>query len=141
MDNKYLYISSEGAFYPHSQALLSHQIALLSDSHKFKVLVWHRRSRKTTTALLELVRQSQIKVGVYWIVFPTYGEAKDAVWRDPRMLFDIIPEDWIVKTNESELVVYFRNGSILQLKGADEPDSLRGAGPLGVVFDEVAKMK
>mgnify|MGYP001570234074 CR=1 FL=1 len=90
---------------------------------------------------MELVRQSQIKVGVYWIVFPTYGEAKDAVWRDPRMLFDIIPEDWIVKTNESELVVYFRNGSILQLKGADEPDSLRGAGPLGVVFDEFAKMK
>ena len=90
---------------------------------------------------MELTRQAQLKRGVYWIVFPTYGEAKDAVWRDPRMLFDIIPEKWIEKTNESELVVYFTNGSILQLKGADEPDSLRGAGPLGVVFDEFAKVK
>ena len=29
----------------------------------------------------------------------------------------------------------------MQLKGANEPDTLRGSGPLGVVFDEFAKMK
>ena len=63
------------------------------------------------------------------------------MWRDPNMLFRIIPAELIARTNETELVVYFKNGSILQLKGADEPDSLRGAGPLGVVFDEFAKVK
>jgi phage FluMu gp28-like protein len=57
------------------------------------------------------------------------------------MLFDIIPEELILKKNEAELVVYFKNGSILQLKGADDPDSLRGAGPFGIVLDEYATMK
>lgn len=57
------------------------------------------------------------------------------------MLFNIIPKDLIEKTNDSELVVYFKNGSVYQLKGADEPDSLRGAGPVGVILDEFAKMK
>ncbi len=57
------------------------------------------------------------------------------------MLFKIIPKELILKTNEQELVVYFKNGSILQLKGADEPDSLRGAGPYGIVLDEFAHMK
>lgn len=57
------------------------------------------------------------------------------------MLFNIIPKELIEKTNEQELVVYFKNGSILQLKGADEPDTLRGAGPYGVVLDEFAHMK
>lgn len=57
------------------------------------------------------------------------------------MLFNIIPKELILKTNEQELVVYFKNGSILQLKGADEPDALRGAGPYGLVLDEFADMK
>lgn len=57
------------------------------------------------------------------------------------MLFNIIPEELILKKNEQEMVVYFKNGSILQLKGADTPDTLRGAGPYGVVFDEFEKMK
>ena len=57
------------------------------------------------------------------------------------MLFRIIPSQLIEKVNETELVLYLKNGSIIQLKGADEPDALRGAGPLGVIFDEFAKVK
>lgn len=87
------------------------------------------------------MKWSQLKVAVYWHIFPTKVEAKDAIWRDPTMLFNIIPKELIAKTNEQELVVYFKNGSILQLKGADEPDTLRGAGPYGLVLDEFADMK
>ena len=57
------------------------------------------------------------------------------------MLFRILPESLVSRTNEQELVVYLKNGSIIQLKGADDPDALRGAGPVGVVFDEFAKVK
>lgn len=87
------------------------------------------------------MKQSQLRQGVYWHVFPTYAEAKDAVWRDPNMLFSIIPDEIISKRNEQELVVYFKNGSILQLKGADKPERLLGSGPVGVVLDEFATMK
>lgn len=87
------------------------------------------------------MKWSQLKVAVYWHIFPTYGEAKDAIWRDPQMLFNIIPKELILKTNEQELIVYFKNGSIYQLKGANEPDTLRGAGVYGVVLDEFATMK
>lgn len=82
-----------------------------------------------------------MRVGAYWHVFPTYAEAKDAVWRDPAMLFNIIPKDFIEKKNEAELIVYFKNGSYLQLKGADSPERLLGSGPVGVVLDEYAMMK
>lgn len=87
------------------------------------------------------MKWSQLKVAVYWHIFPTKVEAKDAIWRDPTMLFNIIPKELIEKTNEQELVVYFKNGSVLQLKGADEPDTLRGAGPYGLVLDEFGHMK
>jgi len=127
--------------FPPWDELAPHQREALQAPQRFKVLVWHRRARKTTTAIIELVKQSQYRVGAYWHIFPTYSEAKDAVWRDPSMLFRIIPPELIKKKNEQELVVYFHNGSYLQLKGADEPDTLRGAGPVGIVFDEFAKVK
>jgi hypothetical protein len=57
------------------------------------------------------------------------------------MLFNIIPENLIAKKNESELVVYFKNGSIYQLKGSDDPDALRGPNPFGVIFDEYDTQK
>jgi len=128
--------------YPPLKRLAPHQQeAMFGSNQRFKVLVWHRRARKTTTALYELTRQALLRVGVYWYVNPTFGGAKDAVWRDPTMLFSIIPKDFIRKTNESEMVVYLNNGSLIQLKSADDPDTLRGANPMGVVFDEYATMK
>ncbi len=108
---------------------------------RFKTIVWHRRARKTTTAIYELVKQAFMRVGVYWHIFPTYSEAKDAVWRDPHMIFSFIPQQMIAKRNDSELVLTFTNGSVMQLMGADNPDTLRGAGPVGVVLDEFATMK
>lgn len=90
---------------------------------------------------MELVKQAYLRVGVYWHVFPTYTEAKDAVWRDPAMLFNIIPPEMIQSRNDTELIVEFKNGSLLQLKGADKPERLLGSGPMGVVLDEFAEMK
>ena len=128
--------------FPDVSKLLPHQQEIIfGDPSRFKVCVWHRRARKTTTAIYELVKQAFMRQGVYWHVFPTYSEAKDAVWRDPHMIFSMIPQSMIAKRNDSELVITFTNGSVLQLMGADNPDTLRGAGPVGVVLDEFATMK
>lgn len=137
----YLLTQDGVSYLPLSNLMPHQQEVILQSPQRFKVLVWHRRARKTTTAIHEIVKQAHLRVGVYWHVFPTKTEAKDAIWRDPAMLFNIIPDDLVLKKNEQELIVYFKNGSIYQLKGADEPDSLRGAGPVGIVLDEFATMK
>jgi len=54
------------------------------------------------------------------------------------MLGDLIPKSALVKKNETELACYFKNGSRILLKGADNPDSLRGVRIDFCVFDEVA---
>lgn len=129
--------------YPH-EGLMPHQYQALRDQTRFKVLIWHRRARKTSTALEKVALEAHnplFKNKVYWIVYPTYGEAKDAVWKDPSMLQRVIPPELIARKNEPELTLYLHSGSIICLKGADDPDSLRGAGPYGVIFDEFATMK
>lgn len=88
-----------------------------------------------------MVKQAHLRRGVYWCIFPTYGEAFDAVWLDPNMLFDIIPQALIERVNITNLTVFLKCGSIIQLKGADKPDALRGPNPYGIVFDEFATLK
>lgn len=52
-----------------------------------------------------------------------------------------LPEQLVQKVNESELYVLIGNGSRIDIKGADNPDSLRGVTLNGAVLDEYADMK
>lgn len=103
--------------------------------------MWHRKARKTSTVINEIYKQAHLRVGVYWHLFPTYREAKDTVWRDPNMIFSILDERLIKKKNETDLIIEFKNGSIYQLLGADDPDRLRGPNPFGIALDEYDTMK
>jgi len=58
-----------------------------------------------------------------------------------RMLLDILPKEAIVKKDETRLEIILTNGSEIALKGADNEDSLRGAGLNFVVMDEFAQIK
>jgi len=72
-----------------------------------------------------------------WYVAPTYKQAKQIAW---RMLKDIVPSEVIEKVNESELAMKLINGSTIELKGCDTPDSLRGVGVNFIVVDEFASI-
>ena len=110
---------------------------------RFKQICWHRRARKTTLALNKLIKEACATENcVYGYIGPTYKQAKSIIWRDPRMLKRWLPREVLKKDpNESELYCEFITGSILQVLGADDPDSLRGKNFKGVVLDEWALMK
>lgn len=108
------------------------------DNTRFKVLNWGRRTGKSTFAINETFKQAITVKGRYWIIAPTYKQAKNIYWRD---LISHVPESAIAKKNESEVTILLNNGSVIELKGADNADSLRGAGIHGVVLDEYAFMK
>lgn len=109
------------------------------DSHRFKVLNWGRRTGKSTLAVNHMLLKASQRRGRYWIVAPTYKQAKNIYWLD--IIHNQIPKELILKKNEQELIITLINGSIIELKGADNEDSLRGAGINGVILDEYAFMK
>lgn len=78
--------------------------------------------------------------GLYWIVSPTYRQSKQIHWRQfNNLLYDFkIP---IAKKNEVELSVTLQNNSIIELKGAENPDTLRGVKLRGIVIDEIASIR
>jgi hypothetical protein len=75
-------------------------------------------------------------------VAPSYGAAKDVAWGLFKEYFaDFHRYRLIDKVVESDLLIRLKTGSVVQLKGADKPDSLRGVKLSRVVLDEYATMK
>ena len=102
-------------------------------------MVAGRRFGKTHLATWELAKAALSgKEKNCWYVAPTYKAAKEIAW---DMLQKILPEEYISKKNESSLSISLRNGSVISLKGAEKPDSLRGRALDFVIMDEFADMK
>ncbi len=120
----------------------SYQLEVHNSKARFRVCVFHRQAGKTTMAINELVKQAlKTPNSVFWYLAPTYKMAKDIVWRPADGIFKYLPKELIKGRNNTELVIELVNGSIIQMKGADDPDSLRGARPRGVICDEYGDMK
>ena len=123
--------------------LLSWQKGVERDRHRFQVVAAGRRSGKTILAVRRLVRCAAKKPGsINWYVGPTYGAAKDIAWGLlKKMVSNFKQHGLIRKANDSDLMVEFTNESVVQLKGASDPDLLRGSGLDELVVDEIAIMK
>lgn len=104
---------------------------------RWKVLVIHRRAGKTTAALNHLQRDAlTIHGSRYAYISPTYKQSKNIAWDIIKYYSIPVPG---IEYNEAELTVKYPNGSRITLYGADNPDSLRGIGLWGVIFDEYSQ--
>lgn len=107
------------------------------------ITVWHRRSGKDNAAFNYLVKAAHQRVGNYWHLFPTQRQARRALWdgvdNDGRRIIDqAAPHVLRDTTRNDEMFIRFKNGSTIQINGADQFDALVGSNPVGVVFSEYA---
>lgn len=117
-------------------ALTDPQWAVYSDDSRFRVLIAGRRFGKTHGACVELITAASQKMDAdVWYVAPTYRMAKEIAWRQLKAM---VPRPNVAAKNETELSLRLVNGSTIALRGADNPDSLRGVGLDFVVLDEFA---
>lgn len=103
---------------------------------RFKVMACGRRWGKSRLGSL-LCLAIASKGGRTWWVGPTYPVASIG-WRMIRRIAVQIPG---VQIRESERMIVMPGGGTVQVKSADNPDSLRGEGLNFVVIDECAFVK
>ena len=109
------------------------------DDHRFRILCAGRRWGKSVLSQLITLKWAIENEGVYWIVSPTYRQGKQIHWRGLQSILS--KTDWVLKKNEVELSITLKNGSIIELKGAENPDALRGVKLRGLVIDEIASIR
>jgi len=104
--------------------------------------VWHRRAGKDLTMINWVQRCIPLRVGLYWHLFPTYNQGRKIAWegmtRDGRKFLDHFHPSLVAGTNSTDMRVSFKNGSIYQVVGSDNPDRLVGSNPVGVILSEYA---
>ena len=106
---------------------------------RFRAVVAGRRFGKSFLAGAELLRAAiSGKNKNCFYCCPTYGMAKEIEW---DLLIQMIPDEYLVKTNETALTIKLINGSTIALKGAEKPNNLRGRALDFVVLDEFADMR
>lgn len=111
----------------------------LGSKKRFSILVWHRRAKKSRSALnKQIIKIIERKdPGVCYYVLPTYRQAKQVIW--DALINDHVPPEIITKKNDSELAIYYKNGVIQRFIGAEDYDKHRGTNPFDVVFDEFSE--
>lgn len=126
---------------PYSPRFPQGEIHKQLESHRFAVLVAHRRLGKTVLAVNHLIKRSitdKKEEGFYAYLAPYRNQAEQIAWNYLKKYTAPIP---FCKINEQKLSITLPNGATIRIFGADNPDALRGIYLDGIVLDEVAQMK
>lgn len=116
------------------------QLDLVNDDVRFKVVPAGRRSGKTERFKRYVVKQAMLNDNRHYFVgAPTINQVKRIYWKDLKLLsFSQLYER---KPSETELTIYFPNGSTISLIGFDQPQRFEGQIWHGGGIDEIADIK
>ncbi len=116
--------------------------AIEKDGFKRVLAIMPRRAGKDITAWNLCIRKCLRSSCVVYYIFPTYSQARKVIWdsitNSGERFLDYIPDEVIESVNSQEMKIRFKNGSLLQLCGSDNIDSLVGTNPQAIVFSEYA---
>lgn len=109
---------------------------------KRALLCWHRRAGKDLTAfnwsVIDMVKNHP--GGQWWHVWPTYEQGRKGWWEGAdnkgRRFLDYIPPELVRRKRDDMMMVELANDSIYRVVGAEDPDRLVGANPVGLIMTE-----
>lgn len=144
---------------PHEKQIAAHR-AFLLEGYKRGTLFWGRQVGKTMWSIYQAWISACMQQGQYFIVFRTYSQASQVVW---KQYLHLIPPELIAPKqglNNDELRVTFNHlkgtinlpglgiqqinhnpdlpPSTIRLLGSDQADTHRGNKAHGMIFDEYA---
>lgn len=115
-------------------------LAALDMGSVMNVWCWSRRGGKDFTGFGYAVKKMVESPMNVVLVFPTKEQGKNSFWNntenDGFKTIEHIPAALIASQDNSNMRIVLKNGSVFQVMGATEPDSLRGANAKLYIFSE-----
>ena len=119
-------------------SLLPWQQEVWTDDSRFKVIAAGRRTGKSRLAAWRLIVSAlEADKGHVWYIAPTQQQARDIMWQQLLELGNPV----IASSHVNNMQLTLINGSVISLKGADRPETMRGVALKFVVLDEYADIK
>jgi hypothetical protein len=112
----------------------------LDSGIKRLITIWHRRAGKDLTAINMCAKAAHERVGLYLHLLPFYKQGRKIVWngmdKTGKPFLSAFPDELIESKNDQEMILKLKNGSIYQVAGTDNIDSLVGINPVGIILSE-----
>ncbi len=111
---------------------------------KRSLLLWHRRSGKDEISLHKAAVACMMRPANYWHGLPQFNQARRAIWEavnphtGKKRIDEAFPREIRTRTDQTTMTIEFKTGSVWRVVGLDNPDSLVGAPPAGIVLSEFA---
>ena len=108
------------------------------------MLIWHRRAGKDEVALNMAAVAAHERPANYWHCLPEYAQGRKAIWEavnphtGKKRIDEAFPIEIRSRTDNQSMTIEFKSGAVWRVVGSDDPNSLVGAPPLGIVFSEWA---
>ncbi|MCW5730433.1 MAG: hypothetical protein KIT20_06735 [Alphaproteobacteria bacterium] len=105
------------------------------------VAVWHRRAGKDSLAVNLAAVMAHRRIGTYWHLLPEARQGRRVIWEaldggGRRLIDQAFPKAIRASVSETDMRIRLKCGSVWQVLGSDNYNSLVGANPVGVVFSE-----
>lgn len=131
---------------PHKYKARGYQLDFweaMKSGKKRAVLCWARRNGKEKTCWNYMIMKAAQKVGIYYYFFPHFSQGRKVIWdgidKDGFKFINHIPKELMAgDPNSTEMKIRLINGSIIQIIGTNNIDSIVGTNPIGCVFTEYA---
>lgn len=135
-------IPNQWAPRPHQRRLW----AYLQSGGRRSVAVWHRRAGKDSVAINWSAVAALQRRAVYWHMLPEAAQGRKVVWdaidkQGRRVIDQAFPPEIRKSTNNTEMKIELINGSIWQVVGSDNYNSLIGSNPYGITYSEYSVAK
>jgi hypothetical protein len=134
---------------PHNFTLREYQKPAwnyLANGGKRACFIWHRQGGKDLVGFNWLNASAIKEPGNYWHILPKYKQIRKSIWenrtKEGMSYLDCVPIEALKNGKKGfknlEMAIHYKNGSIIRLVGGDNPDTLVGASPKGIVISEWA---
>ena len=106
-----------------------------------------RRSGKEVESWNMVIQGAIEDPGLYLMIYPNNVRARAVLWDGAIVMpdgsslkfLDMIPKRFILRINQAEMKIHFKNGAVIWMMGSDvDPNKLRGTNARGFVRAEAA---
>lgn len=120
-------------------SLLDWQKECWNSGVRFQVIAAGRRCGKSRYAVSRLLYEATVgdPMADYLYVAPTQKQAKDIAW---KLLLNL-GNEVVDSVNKNDMEVRLKTGSVIKLRGAEKPETMRGLSVAFAVIDEYADIK
>jgi len=110
--------------------------AIFRDHYPVVFNEWGRKGGKTDLISYFLWRKALTIPGGHYYFAPEQKQAKEIIWVSGR-LQAFGPQEYLDgRPNETEMRIWFKNGSFIKVDGSDNFNAHRGTEPHSAVYDE-----